>query len=155
MGEFQEGLADALSPYVRALAWWHAVPQPPTSTLKNPPKRMPQRNSRVALRLEAGGEPDLPDLEPGLAFVVFNLFDAGPTGTGGQHGSPLSWADLQAWQSGSGVSLPPWMLRLLRRLSGEYLAEALQADAHDAPPPWEREPDRERIAQHIRRVIRG
>lgn len=106
-------------------------------------------------RLREGVEPDLPEIDPALHPIVHHLFDAGPTSAVGQHGSALSWADLQAWQAGAGISLPPWELRLLRRLSGEYLAESHRASAHDAPPPWEREPDRERVASHVKRVMRG
>lgn len=155
MGEFHEGLAEALSPYVRALAWWHAIPQPPPSKLKGAPRQAPNRQSRMAARLEAGGEPDLPEIDPSTAFLIGYLFDAGPTSAAGQYGAALTWADLQAWQGGAGIYLPPWQLRLLRRLSGEYLSESMRADAYDAPPPWERDADREKVAQHIRRVLRG
>ena len=155
MVEFLEGLAEALSPYVRALAWWHAVPQPPPSKLKGAPKAPPNRQSRMAARLAAGGEPDLPELDPSLAHVVAYLFDAGPTSAAGQYGSALSWADLQAWQAAAGIYLPPWQLRLLRRLSGEYLSESFIAEAWDAPPPWERDADRAKVAAHVRKVLRN
>lgn len=106
-------------------------------------------------RLKDGVEPDLPDVPSEALFLVGYLFDAGPTSAAGQHGAALTWTDLRAWQAGAGINLPPWQLRLLRRLSGEYLSESLTANAHDAPPPWEREPDREKLARHIRRIIRG
>lgn len=109
----------------------------------------------MALRLEAGGEPDLPQLSPEYSFLVSYLFDAGPTSRGGQFGTVLTWPDLQAWQAGAGVSLPAWQLRMLRHLSAQYLSESIRADTHDAPPPWEREPDRERVAKHIKRIMRG
>jgi len=109
----------------------------------------------MAERLESGGEPDLPELDPELSFIVNYLFDAGPTSAAGQHGAALTWADLQAWQAGAGINLPPWQLRLLRRLSVEYLSESMTADAWDAPPSWERDVDREKIAKHVRRIIRG
>lgn len=97
----------------------------------------------------------MPDLDPEAFYFIEALFDAGPVVSGPQGASPLSWRDLQAWQAGSGVSLPPWQLRLLRRLSSEYLAESLRAEAEDAPPPWERTQDREKIAQHIKRILRA
>lgn len=139
---------------MRALAWWHAIPQPPPSRAKGAPKALPDHRSRLQ-RLKDGVEPDLPALDRELAFLVNYLFDAGPTSAAGQRGAPLTWADLQAWQESVGITLPPWQLRLLRRLSGEYLSESLTADAWDAPPPWERDPDREKVARHIRRIIRG
>lgn len=116
---------------------------------------MPDRRSRLKARLDAGGQPDLPEIDQEIEFLVAYLFDAGPMSAGGQSQSPLTWADLQAWERGSGITLHPWQARLLRALSAEYLSESLTADAHDAPPPWVREADREKIAKHIRRVIRG
>ncbi len=109
----------------------------------------------MKIRLEGGGDPDLPFLEPAFSHFIAYLFDAGPTSVGGMGMVPLTWTDLRAWELAVGVSLPPWQLRLLRQLSREYITEAIQADEHDAPPPWEREVDRVRIAKHIRNVIRG
>jgi hypothetical protein len=109
----------------------------------------------MAERLKAGGEPDLPEIDPEISFLVSHLFDAGPTSAAGQYGAPLTWQDLRAWQRCAGIELPSWQLRLLRRLSGEYLSESLRADAWDAPPPWEREADREKVAKHVRRLLRG
>jgi hypothetical protein len=107
------------------------------------------------MRVDAGEEPDLPDIDPESHFLIEYLLDAGPVSGGSNGAAALSWGELQAWQAGSGVSLPPWQLRLLRRLSGEYLSESFRAEAHDAPPPWEREADRARIAKHIRKILRG
>jgi hypothetical protein len=106
------------------------------------------------MRVDAGEEPDLPEIDPEAQHLIEYLMDAGPVVSGAQGTAPLSWADLQAWQEGSGVSLPPWQLRLIRRLSSEYLAETIRAEAHDAPPPWERAPDRGRIAKHIKSILR-
>lgn len=49
---------------------------------------------------------------------------------------PLSWADLRAWQLGTGQRLPPWQLRALRQASAEWLGEHLRAAKPDAPAPW-------------------
>jgi hypothetical protein len=107
------------------------------------------------MRVDAGEEPDLPDIDPESYFLIEYLLDAGPVSGGSNGAAALSWGELQAWQAGSGVSLPPWQLRLLRRLSAEYLSESFRAEAHDAPPPWELAPDRARIATHIRKILRG
>lgn len=106
----------------------------------------------MQLRKEAGGEVDLPWLDLELVGLVSCLFDVGPTGVNGQL---ITWSELEAWQRATGFSLPPWQLRLLRQLSAEYAAEAANATAHDAPPPWDRSADRERIGQHVKRVMRG
>lgn len=153
MERFHEGLYRGLSAYVRALGWWHAIPHP------KPGKNViPQRLNRVQIAQEGGAKPDLPPLESGLQQIVGLLFDAGPVSSGGEGLVPLSWLDLQAWQSVTGLTLQPWLLRLLRRLSGDYLMELNKGASVDAPPPWERDltPDRrKKVAKHIRKVIRG
>jgi hypothetical protein len=138
---------------VRALAWWHAIPQPPPSNLKGAPRQLPETRSRIK-RLKDGVTPDLPDIPAEYSFLISYLFDAGPISHAAQRGVPLTWADLEAWQRGAGVSLPPWQLRLIRHLSSEYLSESMIADAHDAPPPWDREPDRDKIEKHIKKLFR-
>jgi hypothetical protein len=40
-------------------------------------------------------------------------------------------------------------------MSSEYLGESLRAQAEDAPPPWNRGQDREKVARHIKRVLRA
>lgn len=110
------------------------------------------------MAIDAGNDVDMPRLDTTLHFLVQLLFDAGPVSGTGQGTVPLSWADLDAWQRMTGVSLPPWQLRLLRRLSGEYLSESNAATQDDAPPPWERNlttARRGKVAGHIRNVLRG
>lgn len=53
---------------------------------------------------------------------------------------PVSWQSLAAWQQATGVRIDPWELRLLRRLSVEYVAEGHRAEAENAPPPWPWQP---------------
>ncbi len=137
------------------MAWWHAVPKPPPSKTAQPPKLLDDRKSRLKLRQDAGGEPDLPYIEPELEYLVDHLFEAGPTSAAGMGVIPLTWADLGAWERAAGVRLPLWASRLLRYLSAEYLDESRNADAHNAPPPWQRAPEREKVAKHIKNVLRG
>jgi len=144
-----------LSTYVRALAWWHAAPQPKPGKTGTP---LVQRESRMKMALRCGNEVDLPYVDPGLLFLVQQLFDAGPVSAGGNGTIPLTWTDLDAWQRVTGAALPPGQLRLLRRLSGEYLDESNLAVEHDAPPPWVRglgEDKRWRISGHIKNVLRS
>lgn len=117
------------------MAWWHAVPRPP----QDKPPRVIDRRSRLQWLLDMGLKPDMPALNAALQPFIAMLFEAGPTSVAGQGAIPLTWADLEAWQQGIGVRLPPWQLRLLRRLSAEYLAEFNQADDPEAQPPWERQ----------------
>jgi len=156
--EFFEGIHEALTVYVRALAWWHAVPKEPPSRNRRVPKQEPERLSRLDMRINAGGELDLPDIDPALTYLIGWLMEAGPMSAAGIGPVPLTWLDLDAWQRCTGVRVQPWEARLLRRLSGDYLDELNNAEAHDAPAPWIPESTVERrtkVATHIRNILRG
>lgn len=158
MEQFHEGLYRRLSAYVRALGWWHAIPQPSHDKTRPGKTAVVQRLNRVQIAHEGGAKPDLPPLPATLQQIVGLLFDVGPVSNGGQGAVPLTWLDLQAWQSATGLCLPPWQLRLLRRLSADYLMELNRGASVDAPPPWERDltPDRrKRVAKHIKNIFRG
>jgi len=151
--QFHEGLYDHLDQYVQMLAWWHAIPDPP----KGVPASI-RRQSRMELRLEAGGEVGLPEIPDELVQFIHLLFEAGPSTLVGENMMPVSWADLDHYQSCIGVRLPPWQLRLLRRLSVAYVKQLREAREPDAPPPWEENlavKRKEQVARHIRNVLRG
>ena len=137
-------------PHVRALAWWHAVPRSGDDAT---PAQRADRRSRLTACLERGGEPDLPRVDAALQPFVAMLFDAGPTTVAGQGQVPLTWMALEAWMRCIGVRYPPWVLRLLRRLSSEYLIEGQRAEAADAPPPWEPEPPKWKRQQAAARKL--
>lgn len=112
----------------------------------------------MTMRIDSGGKIDLPDLEPYLQYIVNLLFEAGPSSAGAQSAIALTWVDMQAWQEGIGISMPPWLLRLLRRLSADYVAESNAAQADDAPPPWQSDQTTERrakVAAHIQKMNKG
>lgn len=143
--------------YVRALAWWRAVPGEPPSK-KPRPKVQIERVSRHAARLDAGGVPDMPPVTPESMYLVEMLLDAGPIVSSTSGTRALTWRDFEAWERVTGADVRPWEARILRRLSNDYLAELNRAEAYDAPPPWEREatPEhRKRVSQHIKNVLRG
>lgn len=97
----------------------------------------------------------MPDIEPETSYLVDTLMEAGPVSPAGMGTTVLSWADLQAWQHGTGIALAPWEARLVRQLSAEYLQESRRAEAHDALPPWldsEEEQERHRKALNARRL---
>ncbi len=84
--------------------------------------------------------------------------EAGPTSAAGMGEIPLTWADLQAYQQGTAQHFQPWELRLIRRLSGEYLSESIRAKARDARAPWVTEvtaEQRSEVAQQMRDALRG
>lgn len=156
MGKFYEGLHEALTLYVRSLAWWHAVPKAPPSRIRKAAQPEPGRLSRLAA-LADGVQPDLPDIDHALSHFVEWLMEAGPVSAAGMGPVPLTWRDLEAWQRCIGVTLRPWESRLLRRLSMDYLTELQKAEAHDAPRPWIPETTDERrtkVAKHIRSILR-
>jgi hypothetical protein len=52
---------------------------------------------------------------------------------------PVSWREINEWQRATGINLPAWEARLIRRLSSEYLAETRRAESENCPPPWRAE----------------
>ncbi len=112
----------------------------------------------MQLLREIGRDPDLPDLEPSFHFIVAMLFEAGPISASGDGYTVLSWQELDAWKKCCGVSLAPWLARLIRKLSADYVRESREATAYDAPQPWvgDQTPERrERVSEHIKRLMGG
>ena len=98
--------------------------------------------TRLEKMRESGIEPALPII-PAPCFVGW-LMDAGPTevvgaSMDGAVRQTLSWGAIAQWEEGSGISLAPWQKRLLRQLSGDWLAAADRAKKVDCPPPWQPE----------------
>lgn len=88
-----------------------------------------------------GVQPALPPLPD--AQLVEWLMEIGPIETGGMAGTAISWITLDAWCNRTGIDLQPWQSRLLRRLSGDWLAETDRAKAPDCAPPWTDKPTAE------------
>ena len=99
--------------------------------------------SRYKQRIASGQAVILPPIIDEVAYIVHSLFEAGPVSTTGMGSIPITWADLAAWQQGTGISLQPWELRLIRDLSAHYLSEGQLAEKHDCPAPWQAEIDEE------------
>lgn len=68
--------------------------------------------------------------------ITARLLEIGLTEATGFGAAPLSWQSIVAWQSAMAVQLPRWEVRLLRRLSVEYLAFGREAESEACPPPW-------------------
>ena len=80
------------------------------------------------------------------------LMDVGPTEPTGVGPAVISWLTLSGWQESTGTSLQPWELRLLRSLSGDWLAESERAKKPDCPSPWAGETtefNREAVARKV------
>ncbi len=98
----------------------------------------------------------MPDVNAGM-YLIHHLWDAGPVMQGASGAVPLSQSEIRAWQQNTGNELQPWEVRLLRRLSADYISAAQAAEKPNCPPPWAPEPEpeqRKSIAKHIRNVLR-
>lgn len=82
----------------------------------------------------AGQEPELPDCS--APFLISRLLEIGPTVPSGFGPAPLGWRDVEAWQSCSGLRLPPWQARLMIELSREFCSFTKKAEEPDCLAPW-------------------
>jgi hypothetical protein len=81
-----------------------------------------------------------PAMPPNDAPHLLEYFwDVGPTIHGSMGESAVDWPQIESWQRQTGIELQPWQVRLLRRLSGEYLAESQKATKPNYPAPWKPE----------------
>jgi hypothetical protein len=97
--------------------------------------------------------PELPEMGLG-AYLAEHLFDAGPVSMAAMGAVMLTWPDLRHWQEATGVDLQPWEARGLRRLSGEYLSSATEAEEANCPAPWSLAPTPESRST-ISNALRG
>lgn len=68
--------------------------------------------------------------------ITERLIEIGLTEAAGMGVGPISWPTIDAWQRVTGVRLAPWVARLIRRLSTEYVAFSHAAESENCPPPW-------------------
>lgn len=131
------------------MAWLNATPKPDERS------RRAQSASQAPTisRLERMKKDRIPVQMPPnpLPHVIDRLIDMGITEAAGMGVAPLSWQTLHAWQSVTGVVLPPWEARLIRQLSVAYVAEGRRAESENASPPWRTEiTQRERDVEEAR-----
>lgn len=55
-------------------------------------------------------------------------------------GDAPTWADLAAWQSGTGTFLAPWEFVTLHKMMRIYAAQLSRSDDPKCPNPWKNEP---------------
>ncbi|MDD2742324.1 MAG: hypothetical protein PHV02_08625 [Rhodocyclaceae bacterium] len=83
----------------------------------------------------------------------------GPVLSGGMGPAPITFSEIESWQRQTGVSLQPWELRLMRRLSFDYITETQKAAAPECPPPWAPDDDSEKnraaTANKVKNVMRS
>lgn len=115
------------------MAWLHATPKPPEGS-----KRAQVEQAVKISRLDRMKKDRIvPKMPPNPApHIIDRLVEIGLTEAAGMSASPLSWREIMEWQRATGHDLPPWELKLLRKLSVEYLAESRRAESENCPPPW-------------------
>lgn len=99
-------------------------------------------------------QPDLPTVGHDGAYLVGYLFDAGPLVSTGQGSAALSWRDLAAWQSNTGIELQPWEARIVRALSMGYFNSSIAANHPDCPAPYAEQPAPDQRA-HVANTLRS
>lgn len=162
MGKFFAQIGEELELFAAQCGWLDATPEaPPAQRLADKHAR-PDTRSRRRRMLDDGNPPALPDV--GHAhYLVAHWLSTGccQAGLGGP--IPLSAAELQAWQAGSGHHLLPWEWALLRQMSVAYCA-ARQAGTEAATPapydPARNAPDapaidRQAVEQNFRALFRN
>ena len=70
-------------------------------------------------------------------YIVNYLFEIGPVLPAGMGSGPITASEIEAWQRLLGLELQPWEVRLLLRLSREYLSESHSATERGRPAPWQ------------------
>ena len=132
MGKLQRRLGDDLSLLVRQTAWLNATPKPPAGS-RRAKSDAPTLSRREQLKRNRIPPPLPPNPAP---HIVDRLVEIGLTEAAGMGAGPLSWAAIVAWQTATGVRLPPWEARLIRRLSLDYVAESHRAEDETCVAPW-------------------
>lgn len=101
--------------------------------------------------------PPMPPLEEG-GYLVGYLLEAGPVTSSGLGSSPLSFLEIQAWSNLIGITLEPWEVRCLHRLSCEYVRESHKAEKLGYPAPWKIEgvkQEQTALQQSLRALVAG
>lgn len=79
--------------------------------------------------------PDLPPIKSG-GYLLDYFWEIGPSQHTGMGQSPTSHAEILAWQTLMGLTLEPWEVRGLRRMSVAYINTSQAATEPGYPAPW-------------------
>lgn len=113
---------------MRQLAWLNTAPVVETKGKRqDQPKRLDRFKAQKI-------EPALP--ENPASYLTDWLFDIGPTVPAGMSSAAIGYQDIAAFQSITGVEMMPWEAKLLRRLSGDFLAQLDRSKKPDCPAPY-------------------
>lgn len=131
------------------MAWLNATPKPDERSKAADPRFERPKISRIE-RMKRDKIPIAMPPNPAPS-IVDRLMEMGLSEAAGMGAAPLSWLSIDAWQRVTGITLPTWEVRLLRKLSIAYLAENRAAESENCPPPWRAEvTQREREVEQAR-----
>ena len=91
---------------------------------------------------------EIPEID-GWQYLIGYLNEVGPTMAGAMGECPLTHGELRDWQENIGLSLAPWEVRILHRLSFDHLLQAQQSKKPECPPPFGSFIHRELVARKI------
>ncbi len=116
------------------MAWLNTVPKPDERT-KRAKLNLDTPKLTRAERMKKDRVP-IPMPPNPLPHFVDRLIEIGLTEAAGMGTGPVSWLTIDAWCRLTGQTLQAWEIRLIRRMSVEYVAEQRRAESENCPPPW-------------------
>lgn len=147
MGKLLREVTNALSLYVRQLAWLNTPVDPDKKAKAKPYARIARfKHEKLAIDLPENPAPYLTDW----------LMEVGPIVSGGMGQAPIGWGDLTNWQQLTGVSLNPWEARTLRKLSQDFLSQKSVSNEANCPAPYVENPlaNEDAVAEQFKRMLR-
>lgn len=69
-------------------------------------------------------------------YLLDIFFEIGPTSDSGMSPARITEVEIRAWQDNRKLTLLPWEVTILRRLSVSWLAEGQRAEDPAALAPW-------------------
>lgn len=103
--------------------------------------------------LEPKGGVHYPPIDSGV-YLLDYFFEVGPVMHVGEGIAPISWQEIESWQNGTYLELPPWEVLALRRLSIEFAREAARAKDPKRPAPWQtKEIDQDSVSIGIEKAF--
>lgn len=110
--------------------------------------------SRLQILLELDGTPSFPNISD--CEYVASLFDEmGGLVQSGMGIAPMSWQEIQAWSSLTGLELDPWEVITLKELSKEYCAMINECDDKNVFAPYTPEVVDAGFSKHVFAVLRS
>jgi hypothetical protein len=104
---------------------------------KDDKSEKPKVSRLQKMRDDLGNDEFNPPMPPVQAPHLLEYFyEVGPAIPNGMGCAPISFAEIEKWQSVTGIEVQSWEARILRRLSVEYCNESHIAQKIDAEAPW-------------------